>query len=229
MFSTVKSLSGRGRKRKDWCPPNLPGKSAEWSTTTPRSQPRPLVKRLTRQERKCHGPPSNETCAEEVSMDVCLGRRRMAFARSHLKQDPIFWSTTVWSWWDEVGVIMPHGCWIRLEEERGSIQTEEQCVYRQAWWWNYNALVCFSSNSTGNLVVVQWIVRKEDYIRIFDLKNMKESADKLKLGYNWKYQQDDDPKHTAKVVKKWLKDNDIIVLSVVWWMRTSLLRRYHHR
>ena len=50
-----------------------------------------------------------------------------------------------------------------------------------------------------------------DYIRILD-ENVKESAEKLQLGHNWKYQQDNDPKHTAKVVQKWFKDNDVNVL-----------------
>ena len=66
------------------------------------------------------------------------------------------------------------------------------------------------SSGTGNLKV-QGIMKKEDYIRILD-ENVKESAKKLQLGHNWKYQQDNDPKHTAKVVKKWFKDNNVNVL-----------------
>ena len=54
-------------------------------------------------------------------------------------------------------------------------------------------------------------MRKENYIQILD-ENLKESAEKLQLGDNWKFQQDNDPKHTAKVVQKWFKDNDISVL-----------------
>ena len=54
-------------------------------------------------------------------------------------------------------------------------------------------------------------MRKEDYIQILD-ENLKESAEKLELGSNWKFQQDNDPKHTAKVVKEWFEDNDISVL-----------------
>ncbi|GFU39943.1 transposable element Tcb2 transposase [Trichonephila clavipes] len=34
--------------------------------------------------------------------------------------------------------------------------------------------------------------------------NLKESADKLGLGSNFIFQQDNDPKHTAFVVKEWL-------------------------
>ncbi|CAI9724061.1 Hypothetical predicted protein [Octopus vulgaris] len=76
---------------------------------------------------------------------------------------------------------------------------------------------CFSSSGTGNLVNVQGVMRKGDYIRILD-ENVKESAEKLQLNHNWKYQQDNDPKHTTKVVKKLFKDNDIYVLE---WLSQS--------
>ena len=70
---------------------------------------------------------------------------------------------------------------------------------------------CFSSSGTVNLVKVQGIIRKEDYNRILD-ENVKESAEKLQLGHNWKDQQDNDPKHTANVLNKWVKNNDVNVL-----------------
>ena len=54
-------------------------------------------------------------------------------------------------------------------------------------------------------------MRKEDYIGILD-ENVKEFAEKLQLGHNWKYQQDIDPKHTVSVVKKRFKNNDVNVL-----------------
>ena len=70
---------------------------------------------------------------------------------------------------------------------------------------------CFYSSGTGNLVKVKGLMRKEVYIRILD-ENVKKSAEKLQLGHNWKYQQDNDPKYTAKVVKKRFKDKDFNVL-----------------
>jgi transposase len=35
---------------------------------------------------------------------------------------------------------------------------------------------------------------------------------KLKLGHKWVFQMDSDPKHTSKVVTKWLKVNKVKVL-----------------
>ena len=41
---------------------------------------------------------------------------------------------------------------------------------------------------------------------------LKTSVRKLKLGRKWVFQMDNDPKHTPKVVAKWLKDNKFKVL-----------------
>ena len=44
------------------------------------------------------------------------------------------------------------------------------------------------------------------------LKQHLKTVRKLKLGRKWIFQMDNDPKHTSKVVAKWLKDNKVKVL-----------------
>lgn len=70
---------------------------------------------------------------------------------------------------------------------------------------------CFSAEGPGNLNKVEGITRKEQYIKILK-ENFKQSAENLDLGERWTYQQDNYPKHMAKVVSKLLQDNDIIVM-----------------
>jgi len=45
-------------------------------------------------------------------------------------------------------------------------------------------------------------------------QHLKTSVRKLKLGRKWVFQMDNDPKHTSKVVAKWLKDNKVKVLEL---------------
>ena len=43
---------------------------------------------------------------------------------------------------------------------------------------------------------------------------LKTSVRKLKLGRKWVFQMDNDPKHTSKVVAKWLKGKKVKVLEL---------------
>ena len=43
-------------------------------------------------------------------------------------------------------------------------------------------------------------------------QHLKTSVRKLRFGRKWVFQMDNDPKHTSKVVAKWLKDNKVKVL-----------------
>ena len=50
-------------------------------------------------------------------------------------------------------------------------------------------------------------------------QHLKTSVRKFKLDRTWVFQMDNDPKHTSKVVAKWLKDNEVKVLK---WPSQSL-------
>ena len=51
-------------------------------------------------------------------------------------------------------------------------------------------------------------------------KHLKTSVRELKLGCKWVFQMDNDPKHTSKVVAKWLRGNKVKVLE---WSVTPAL------
>uniref|UniRef100_A0AAZ3RUQ2 Tc1-like transposase DDE domain-containing protein n=1 Tax=Oncorhynchus tshawytscha TaxID=74940 RepID=A0AAZ3RUQ2_ONCTS len=62
---------------------------------------------------------------------------------------------------------------------------------------------CTSQNRCYHEEVKLWDILKQQ---------LKTSVRKLKLGRKWVFQLDNDPKHTSKVVEKWLKDNKVKVL-----------------
>uniref|UniRef100_A0AAZ3PC15 Tc1-like transposase DDE domain-containing protein n=1 Tax=Oncorhynchus tshawytscha TaxID=74940 RepID=A0AAZ3PC15_ONCTS len=70
---------------------------------------------------------------------------------------------------------------------------------------------CFAAGGTGALHKIDSIMRRENDVDILK-QHLKRSVRKLKLGRKWIFQMDNDPKHTSKVVAKWLKDNKVKVL-----------------
>ncbi|XDV26111.1 hypothetical protein PO909_029896 [Leuciscus waleckii] len=67
---------------------------------------------------------------------------------------------------------------------------------------------CFSAAGTGRLVAIEGKMNAAKYRDILDI-NLLQSA----LGRRFTFQQDNDPKHTAKITKEWLHNNGITVLN----------------
>lgn len=70
---------------------------------------------------------------------------------------------------------------------------------------------CFSAAGTGRLVRIEGKMNAAMYRDILD-ENLLQSALDLRLGRRFIFQQDNDPKHTAKITKEWLRDNSVNVL-----------------
>uniref|UniRef100_A0A8C4T4L8 Tc1-like transposase DDE domain-containing protein n=1 Tax=Erpetoichthys calabaricus TaxID=27687 RepID=A0A8C4T4L8_ERPCA len=70
---------------------------------------------------------------------------------------------------------------------------------------------CFSVAGTERLVRIKGKMTAAMYRDILD-ENLVQSALDLRLGRRFIFQQDNDPKHTAKISKEWLQDNSVNVL-----------------
>ena len=71
--------------------------------------------------------------------------------------------------------------------------------------------MCFAARGTGALHKIGGVTSKENHMDILK-QHLKTSVRKFKHGCKWVFQMDNDPKHTSKVVAKWLKDNKVKVL-----------------
>ncbi len=70
---------------------------------------------------------------------------------------------------------------------------------------------CFSAKGTGRLHRIEGPMDEAMYCKILD-ENLLPPARTLKMGHGWVFQHDNDPKHTAKATKEWLKKKHIEVL-----------------
>ena len=71
---------------------------------------------------------------------------------------------------------------------------------------------CFSRSGVGNLCFIEGSMDRFLYREILR-KNLLQSCQKLGLENSFVFQHDNDPKHTAGVVKDWLKQKKIETLN----------------
>ena len=97
------------------------------------------------------------------------------------------------------------------------MQAEEHHPNCEAQGWQHHVVGFFAAGVAGALHKIDGIMRQENDLDILR-QNLKTSVRKLKLGRKWVFQMDNDPKHTSKIVAKWLKDNKVKVLE--WPLRS---------
>ncbi|KAI4898031.1 hypothetical protein NFI96_003273 [Prochilodus magdalenae] len=138
-------------------------------------------------------------------------KARLTFANAHLDKEEDFWCSVLWS--DETKIeLFGHNDVCTIWRKKGEAFNPKNTIPTvkhgggNLMFWG-----CFSANGPGNLIAVNGTMKKEQYIKILN-NNIRQSAEKLGLGNRWTFQHDNDPKHTAKVVKKWLADKNINVL-----------------
>ncbi len=88
------------------------------------------------------------------------------------------------------------------------------CSIQSQQWSMVAAASCcvfFSAAGTGRLVAIEGKMNVAKYRDILD-ENLLQSAQDLRLGRRFTFQQDNDPKHTAKITKEWLHNNSVTVL-----------------
>ncbi|KAI4872969.1 hypothetical protein NFI96_023649 [Prochilodus magdalenae] len=128
-------------------------------------------------------------------------KARLTFANAHLDKEEDFWCSVLWS--DETKIeLFGHNDVCTIWRKKGEAFNPKNTIPTvkhgggNLMFWG-----CFSANGPGNLIAVNGTMKKEQYIKILN-NNIRQSAEKLGLGNRWTFQHNNDPKHTAKVVKK---------------------------
>jgi transposase len=165
-------------------------------------------------------------------------KKRIEFANDNLNKDNSYWKRILWSDESKFNLFGSDGkikVWRRVGEE-----LKDECLQPTVKYGGGNVKVwgCMSSNGTGNLVFIDDTMDRFLYVDILK-NNLKQSVKKLKLGRNFIFQQDNDPKHTSKLARQFFKDNktevlgwpsqspDLNVIEPLWAFVEKNIRKYH--
>ena len=133
-------------------------------------------------------------------------RQRLSWALAHKDDD---WSRTVFS--DETSIQLFRNTVRRWSKDpRSEVKRVPKCRQKIMVWGG------ISTQGTIGLCLFQGIMDAKRYIDILQ-KNLLPASRRL-FGNDWRLQQDRDPKHTARVTKKFLSEN---VPAVLDWPANS--------
>jgi transposase len=138
-------------------------------------------------------------------------KKRLQFAREHVNKPQSFWNSILWSDESKFNIFGSDGrarCW-RKKGEALKLKNLNASVKHgggSAMIWG-----CFAASGTGKYEFIDTTMDQYVYQGIIS-RNVKESARNLSLGRQFVFQQDQDPKHTAKSTLEFFKDNNLKLL-----------------
>ncbi|KAK3567122.1 hypothetical protein QTP86_010083 [Hemibagrus guttatus] len=137
-------------------------------------------------------------------------RARLKFAREHLDDPEEDWENVIWTDETKIDLFGKNSTcrvWRRKNAElhpKNTIPTVKHGGGNMLWG-------CFSAKGPGRLIRVKERMNGAMYREILS-KNLLPSARALKMKRGWVFQHDNDPKHTARATKEWLRKKHFKVL-----------------
>ena len=140
-------------------------------------------------------------------------RKRVAWAKSHKDWTYQDWLKVLWS--DESPYTFRYKGRCRVWARKGE-RLKPFCMKGTLkHGGKINVWGCFSGHGIGKLYKVRGILEQNQYKQIL-IHHMIPSARALFGRNNWIFQQDNDPKHTARSVQNWLRNTRR--LNVMPWL-----------
>jgi hypothetical protein len=137
-------------------------------------------------------------------------QKRLEFAREHINKPLAFFNNILWSDETKVELFRNTGPQFIWREEGKALEEKSLIPTTKHGGGSVMVWSCFSTTGTGELYFIDGRLNAAGYQTILQ-DAMLPSARKL-IRRNFLYQQDNDPKHTAKSTKEFFRRRKISVL-----------------
>lgn len=136
--------------------------------------------------------------------------KRLEFARRHLNWTEEDWAKVLWT--DESKFNLCHSDGIRYVRRPVNKRYDPRYTIGTVKFGGGGIMVWggFSKHGLGPLHRIEGIMDAIKYRNILTEVMLPYSREHMPA--DWVFQQDNDPKHTAKIIKKWFEDNQLRVL-----------------
>ncbi|KAK3555083.1 hypothetical protein QTP86_007968 [Hemibagrus guttatus] len=138
-------------------------------------------------------------------------RARLKFAREHLDDPEEDWENVIWSDETKIELFGKNSTCRVWRRKNAELQPKNTIPTVKHGGGNIMLWGCFSAKGPGRLIRVKERMNGAMYREILS-KNLLPSARALKMKHGWVFQHDNDPKHTARATKEWLRKKHFKVL-----------------
>lgn len=133
--------------------------------------------------------------------------KRLAFARKFVNKELDFWKRVIFIDEKKFNLYNSDTKQVRVRRKPNTeLNKENVCGTVKHGGKNIMVWGAISYNGIGNLVFINTIMNKDEYLKILK-ENLLQSAEKLGIKEDFYFYQDNDPKHKAWDVRNWLLYN----------------------
>ena len=136
---------------------------------------------------------------------------RLKFVRQHKEKENSFWERVLWT--DETKFeLFGHNYWNHVWRKDAKAYSSKNMVPTVKFGSDSIMIwECFSVKGAEKISVIDGKMNAQKYKQILQ-ENLMSSVESVELPSDYIFQQDNDPKRTAKSTKKWLSENIVNVL-----------------
>lgn len=128
---------------------------------------------------------------------------RLAFAKEHISKDINFWSKVIFADESKFNIFGSDGQSYVWRKPNTELKNKNLKPTVKHGGGSVMVWACMSAAGVGNLVFIEGIMDKTMYLNILK-DNLVQSAQKLGIQSDFRFYQDNDPKHKSGIVQMWL-------------------------